>query len=200
VHGADRPQVVTGYESFPIACDVNAEDCWDNGRFKLLEPDSSKAAVAFFVDNGGSALTAIEGPKTAFMRISFDIKFLCWVNMQRLGGTIVGDGCYVSGRVAPYVIAELYGQHTSEDVEAVFGAGSIEADTFQAVEVTGWRQLKKEPGMFQPFTFANKNELFIWPYDYFGLQLTGTFVVNRHCLPELYTAPFEPETDVCLTP
>ena len=57
--------------------------------------------------------------------------------------------------------------------------------------------------MFLPFTFAtdgDKRGLFIWPYDYFGLQLTGTFVINRNCLPSLYTAPFVANTQACLYP
>lgn len=205
-HGADGVQVVTGYQSYPVACDVNVENCWENGKFKHFEPDSSKAAIAYFVDNGGIGMQAVEGPKNTFLKCSFDIRFLCWMNLKRLGDQITDSACYAADRVAPYVIAQFMNAggniaFTATDIAAIFGASDVRSDIFQEVQVTGWRQLRREPSMFLPFTFAtdgDKRGLFIWPYDYFGLQLTGTFVINRNCLPSLYTAPFVANTQACL--
>lgn len=196
--GGDGTQSVVGYPSYPVACDVNTLNCWENGVFKNFEPDSSKSAIAFFVDNGGATMQGFEGAKMMFMKISFDIRFLCWLNMKRLGEEITNAGCYASGRVAPYVLSQLVKIHSRADIEAVFGVDSVEARVFQGVEVTGWQQLVRSPNMFQPFSFAAKTDYFIWPYDYFGLRLTGTFVVNRNCLPELYEAPFVADESECL--
>lgn len=204
--GADGAMVVTGYQSYPVACDVNVENCWESGKFKHFEPDSSKSAIAYFVDNGGAALQAIEGPKNAYLKCSFDIRFLCWMNLKRLGEQITDSSCYASGRVVPYVIAQFMNAgsniaFTAAQIEAVFGVGYIQASAFQEVQVTGFRQLRREPSMFAPFTFATDGEkrgLFIWPYDYFGIQLTGTYVVNRNCLADLYTPPFVATAAACL--
>lgn len=197
VQGADGAQIVTGYQTYPVACDVNETNCWENGLYKHFEPDSKKAAIAFFVDNGGVVLRGIEGVKGGGLKFAFDLKFLCWMNLKRLGDTITNGECNASMRVVPYVMAQLYGQHSAV---GIFGGG-IEEDIFQAVEVTGIRQLQKTPAMFQPFTFATDGEkrgLFLYPYDYFGLQLTGTFIVDQNCLPALYAGDYDFTTGPCI--
>ncbi len=181
--GADGVQVSTGNQVYPVACTVNMENCWENNQFRYFEPDSKKSAVAFFVDNGGCSLKAIEGPLNQYYKFTFDLKFLCWLNTARLGSAITDDNCLPSGRIAPYVLTELAGAHSPV---GVFGGG-IEETIFQAIEVTSVRQLTKNPSMFEPFSFAREGidrNFFIYPYDYFGLIIQGTFVINKNCLPD----------------
>lgn len=183
LQGSDGVQVVKGYQSYPVACGVNVENCWETGAFKHFEPDSTKAAIAFFTDNGGVTLKDVMGPKNTALKFQFDLKFLCWMNSKRLGNDITAGNCLPSGRVAPFVIAQLHGDHSPV---GLFGGG-VEEDVFQAVEVTSVRELTKTPTMFEPFSFAKDGQnrgLFIYPYDYFGLGITGTFVINKNCLPE----------------
>lgn len=181
--GADGAMVTTGHEVYPVACDVNMANCWENNAFRYFEPDSKKSAVAFFVDSGGAVVRTVDGPKNQWLSFSFDLKFLCWLNTARLGESITNGGCLPSGRIAPYVIAEIWGEKSAV---GLFGGG-IEETIFQGIEVTSVRELVKNPTMFEPFTFAregiNKN-FFIYPYDYFGLQIQGKFVINKNCLPD----------------
>lgn len=177
-------QVVKGTQTYPVACGTSDAACWNDGLFKHFEPDSAKAAIAFFVDNGGVSFKTVQGPMGAGLQFSFDIKFLCWMNTKKLGDEITGGGCNPSGRVAPYVIAQLYGDHTAVGLFA----GGIEESIYQAIEVTEIRELTKTPNMFEPFTFAKdgvNRGLFLSPYDYFGLNIRGTFIINKNCLPEL---------------
>jgi len=44
----------------------------------------------------------------------------------------------------------------------------------------------------------DKQAMFIWPYDYFALQIQGTFIVNRFCLSDLYDPPFVADESICL--
>ena len=180
--GADGIHVVTGHYVSPVACDVNMEDCWETGKYKYFEPDNKKSAIGFFMDNGGCLLKDIEGPKESLYKFTFDLKFLCWMNTARLGTSITGGGCLPSGRIAPYVFAQLSGYHTAV---GKFG-GAIEELIYQNIEVTNVRMLTKSPSMFEPFSFVkdgiDKN-YFIYPYDYFGLSIQGTFIINKNCLP-----------------
>ena len=183
VKGADGVNVVKGYQSYPVACDVNAANCWEKGLFKHFEPDSAKSAIAFFMDNGGCYVKEVQGPMNARLKFSFDLKFVCWLNTVRLGDSITNGGCNPSGRIAPYVIAQFFGDHSAT---GLFDGG-IEEDMFGSIEVTGIRQLTKTPSMFSPFTFVQDGEkrgLFMYPYDYFGLQITGSFIINKNCLPD----------------
>lgn len=181
--GADGAQIVKGYQTYPVACGVNVENCWETGAFKHFEPDSKKSAIAFFVDNGGVTLKDVMGPKNAALLFQFDLKLLCWMNSKRLGDSITAGNCLPSGRVVPYVVSKLHGEHSAV---GLFDGG-IEEEVFHNVEVTSVRELTKTTSMFEPFTFAHdgaQRGLFISPYDYFGLGISGTFVVNKNCLPE----------------
>lgn len=196
-HGADGAQIVTGYQTYPVACDVNEANCWENSLYKHFEPDSTKGAIAFFVDNGGVNLKSVDGPKAASLKFSFDVKLLFWMNLKRLGETITDNQCNASARVVPYVMAQLFGAHTATGIFS----GGIEEDIYLGIEVTGIKQLQKNPSMFQPFTFATDGEkrgLFLYPYDYFGLAISGTFVINKDCLPALYSGDFEFTTGPCV--
>lgn len=197
VTGADGVQVIKGYQVCPVACSVNAENCWEGGVHKYFEPDSSKAAIGFFTDGGGVRLRQIEGPKEMWLRFEFNLRFLCWMNTVRLGTSITAGGCQPSGRVSPYVIAQLFGPHSAVGVFA----GGIEETIFKDIEVKSISELPKTPGIFEPFTFARdgvNRGLFLYPYDYFGLSISGEFMMNRNCLPE-FGAEWTP-TVGCLAP
>lgn len=192
--GADGVQVVAGYQVCPVACDVNAANCWENGKYKLLEPDSTKTAIAFFTDNGGATFKEIQGPKNAYLVFSFDLKFLCWLNLERIGQELTYGHCNVSGRLAPLVMKQFYGCHSA------FGKfdGAAEEEALQSIEVTSLSQYAKTSAIFQPFTFAVEGEkrgLFMYPYDYFGIRIGGTFRVNVKCLEDVF---FRRSDDYCI--
>lgn len=181
--GADGVQVNVGNIVAPVAFGVNAENCWEADNWKYFEPDSTKSAVAFFTGNGNWRISKIDGPKEAWVTIAFDIKFLCWMNTARLGVSITAGGETPSDRVAPYVMNKFLGYHSTD---GLFGGG-MEEEVFKDIEINGIRGIDKNPSMFEPFTFAkdgaDKN-LFIYPYDYFGLVISGTFKMNIKCLPD----------------
>lgn len=177
----------TGTEYYPVACNVNVADCWENGVYKLLEPDGKKSGVLFFMDNGGIRQIAIEGPKSAFVRFSFSLKMLCWLNLPRLGDPITANGATASGRIAPFFMGQLYGEQTAT---GVFN-GELEEEVFKSIRVTKIDELTKTPEMFAPFDFSRRRELFFYPYDYMGFVLEGEFLINKNCLPE-FGAAWEP--------
>jgi hypothetical protein len=185
-------QVKIGDLVYPVDCISNCEDCWHKGVYYYFIPESKKAAVAFFTDSGGAGLQQVDGPKQGWLRFRFEIRFLCWLNLERLGV----EGCGFSGTAVPYIISKFFGRHT---VTGLFDGGVLE-DVFQGVEVTGIAQLPKDPRMFEPFSFAregNDRGLFLYPYDYFGLTITGNFIVARHCLPALLEG-WTPSAGGCL--
>lgn len=176
VTGADGAQVKTGEQVFPVACGTT-DACWNDGKYKFFSPDSSVKAVAFFRDTNGVSFQTVV-LDNARMRFSFELQFLCWLNLKKIGA----EDCAFSEKVAPYVIAQFWGDHSATDV---FGGG-IEEDIYAQIEVNRIRQLPKTPAMFQPYTFAADGRgLFLYPYDYFGLAISGTFDININCLPSL---------------
>lgn len=192
--GANLQTTVQGQQTYPVANVVNVEDCWESGVYKLLTPDATKAAILFFADNGGTQLVEIEGAKGKHLRYSFNLKLLAWFNLKRIGEDMTGDYTNISGRIVPYVIAQLYGRHS---IEGAFNGGPEEA-AFAGIEVKRVDELQKEPAMFLPYDFSKEQHLFFWPYDYFGLSVRGEFIVRKDCLDAL-GAEWEP-TVGCLSP
>lgn len=201
VQSADGAFVNAGYQYWPVACDVNAEQCFeDQAKFKWFVPDSSLSAVAFFTDGGGTRFLRFSEnvPQRGGMVYQFNLRLLCWLNMKRLGDAITSGECYVTDKVVPYVIAKFFEAHSAE---TVFGAGTPKARAYRQIEVTRIDQMQKQPSIFNPFTFASlpdKQALFLWPYDYFGLQIQGEFTLHRLCLAELYEPPFVADETICL--
>jgi len=179
VTGADGAQIRTGEEVYPVACGTSDEACWNGGKYKFFTPDSGVSAVSFFRDSGGvSFQSALQD--NARHRYAFELQFLCWLNLKKLGVT----DCDFTAQVVPYVIAKLWGDHSAT---GVFDDG-IEEDIYQQITVNRIRQLPKSPSVFQPYTFAANGErrgLFLYPYDYFALAISGTFDININCLPTL---------------
>lgn len=185
ITGADGVQVVAGYQFYPVACEVNEPNCSELELQKRFEPDSSKTAIAFFVDNAGIVFKQVEGPKLANLIFTFDLKFLCWMNLPRMGTDLTGGGCDVSGRLVPLVMKQFWGCH---DAFGKFEGGPQE-EALRGIEVKGLSQYKKDASIFAPFSFAtdgDKRGLFLYPYDYFGIRITGEFRVNVHCLEEIF--------------
>ncbi len=170
VTGADGAQIKTGEEVYPVACDTTDADCWNNGKYKFFMPDSSVSAVGFFKDTGGVSVQSVQESNSR-LRMAFELQFLCWLNLKKLGLT----DCEWTGVAIPYVVSKLWGEH-----------GEVQ-DVYQQVSVSRIRQMPKTPSIFQPYTFAEaeKRGLFLYPYDYFGLVISGTFDVNVACLPTL---------------
>ncbi len=183
VEGSNDPAIV-GYQTSPVACGVNLADCWEGTLYKDLEPNSSKSAVAFFVDMGGTRFLQTEGPKRAWLRFRFELKLVVWLNLQKLGEDITAGSCQPSGRISPYVMGKMFGAHSAS---GLFGGG-VEETIFQSIDVTQVSEYAKNVSVFNPFTFATDNEkrgLFLYPYDYFALNISGEYVINKYCLPEL---------------
>lgn len=182
---ADGAQTATGIQIYPIACDVNQAKCWENGTYKYLIPDTSVASLSFFVDNGGAGVKSVEGPKQGLVRFAFDVRFVCWMNVQKLNST----DCNFSAKAVPFVIARLMG---SQSAVGVFGGG-IEEQIYRNMTVNSIHQMVKTPAIFEPFFFARegaKRGVFLFPFDYFGLNITGTFDIAKNCLPDLVPPDF----------
>ena len=176
-------QTIIGYKTAPIACNVNLNDCWDKKLYKTLEPDSGKSVVAFFVDQDGTRFVGNEGERLRFIRFRFGIKLVMWLNLIKLGEDVTGNYCQPSGRIAPYIMSKLWGDHSAV---GMFDGG-IEESIFQGIKVTDVTEMPKSTNIFNPFSFAtdgDKRALFLYPYDYLGIQIRGEFVVNKDCLPE----------------
>ena len=175
-------------QTYAVACDVEAEKCWETDIYKYLFPDNTVKSVAFFTDAGGTVSATVTGPKKNTLNFTFDLKFLCWMNLKRLGI----EGCNASALAVPEIIARIFGLKDTP-------AGPYNG-IYQNVEVLRVRELVKSPSIFEPFFFAKEGErrgLFLYPYDYFGLQISGSF---SFCLPNVPELEIVETEEYCVQP
>lgn len=179
----DGGQVAIGTETWPVGCGVSLDACFTANGYTFFAPDAKLAAVAFFVDDGGASLVKMEGAKDGFAVFSFNLRLLVWLNGKRLND----DACGLSGRAAPYVMAQLLGSH---NILLAFPSPAIERNILKSVTVQKVRQLPKSPTNFAPFSFSEQFDkgYFLAPFDYFAIGIQGEFVIAPKCLPE-YLAP-----------
>jgi hypothetical protein len=168
ITGADGSRVQNGTDVFPIACDG---DMQDETKYSYYIPESERGGVCFFTEAGPTNFVAEAGAKGGMLEYSFILRFLAWYNLE----SAAIARCSYDDVIIPVMIKQFYGTHISARVR----------DSIHAVHVTGVSVLQKQPEIFNPFTFvANGRErgLFIAPYDYFGLQITGTFILKVGCV------------------
>lgn len=188
VNDAAGTQQLAGQKIYPVACGVTAQQCFESAdNLKRLVPSTAVGSLAFFVDTSGVSMRGLTGPKDALMSFSFSLRFLVWLNLARLGV----ESCTWAGRAAPYIIDRLSG---AKIASGNFDGGPEET-MYRDIVVTRVAQLAKTPSLFSPFSFATEGEsrgLFLYPYDYMGFQIEGTFsVVRGACLPAIVDEPFE---------
>jgi hypothetical protein len=168
ISAADGARVQNGTDVFPIACDG---DMQDETKYTYYIPESERGGVCFFTEAGPTNFVAEAGPKGNELEYSFTLRFLAWYNLE----SAAIAQCSYGHILIPAIIKQFHGRH-----------GNTCADSaVSAVHVTGVSVLQKQPEIFNPFTFvANGRErgLFIAPYDYFGLQITGTFILKVGCV------------------
>lgn len=174
VRGDDGTLLTVGAENWPVACNVTPEGCADVNMLNALCPDSSRVSVLYWQDTAGATFQQTVGPKLKTLEFAFSVRLLAWLNLPKLG---IAD-CAWAARVVPGIIGKLQGSQAGNDI-------------YKNVRVTGITQLAKTPEVFNPFSFVQEGQkkgLFLPPYDYFALQVSGRFTIMPTCIePPTFT-------------
>ena len=168
IQTADGARVLAGTDVFPIACDGDTQD---ETKYTYYIPESEKGGVCFFTEAGPTNFVGEAGPKGKELEYSFTLRFLAWYNLE----SAAIAQCSYGHVLIPAVIKEFYGWH----------GNSCDNNLVSTVNVAGVSVLQRQPEIFNPFTFVTNGRergLFIAPYDYFGLQITGTFILKVGCV------------------
>jgi len=183
---ADNGQNVrTGTLIYPVACGDNPDI---ESTYQQYVPESEHGAVAFFVETAAVQFQSVVGPKNSELEYSFSLRFLAWMNLKSAGIA----QCSYSANVVPVMIKQLHGVHSGDCL-----VNTPVSDWIKQVNVLEVSQMQKTPDMFGNFSFValgRERGLFMYPYDYFGLNIAGRFVLKTGCidcgnLPNIVTGP-----------
>lgn len=171
----------------PVTFGVDGQQCYESGKLFDLSPNDRYRSVMFFEDQTGTTVTR-EGK--GYYSFAGTLRLLAWLNLAKLGHQ---EGGYYSDLVSATVINTLLaGDRTipvTADPEETFPMeGAI-------VQVDTVRILRKERGLFSRYTAAEWQRAFVYPFDFFALDIDARLIVGRNC----FTAADVGEEVTCIT-
>lgn len=165
-------------KSFPVACNVSAQDCVTSGKYQDLVPNSSRKSVIYFEEAGGTRMTGIERNEINF---TSTVRLVGWLNLKKMGLT----DCNWSATAILQIIKELsvlLQPHNS--------------GMFLHVKITEISEAEKSNAIFSKYSYDEAvTQYLIYPYDYFALNLTIKFSINKNCIE----AAEIPDIELCDT-
>lgn len=154
-------------KSFPVACDVSAEDCVKKGKYQDLVPNDKVKSVIYFEENGGSQfLEFVRGD----YKYRSSLRLVGWLNLKKLGVT----GCSYSANAVMQILSAL--------PMKPFNALS----KYTRVEITGVSEMEKSNAIFAKYTYdEGVSQYLMYPFDFFALNITLEYIVPRACISEM---------------
>ena len=149
-------------KSFPVSCNVTAEDC-KSGLYNDLTPDSKYKTVIYFED-GGVTFNSRQGN---FICYTSSLKLVCWINVPLYMGELCPDGvpCTAAAEIIKKIICCLPEFPQNVTPFARFFPVIVSQDI-------------RNNSIFSKYTY---NELqvqyLMYPYDYFALNIKTDFCV-----------------------
>lgn len=161
----------------PVTVGVDGQECYELGTLFDLAPNSLYKSVMFFEDSGGSKITRERKDVLSF---SYSLRLLAWLNFIKLGQEDAGS---YTDRAAALVVKTLFsGDRTFPVTDPDITSGIVIVD---AVSIP-----RKDRSVFSRYTFAQWQKAFVFPYDFFALDIEARLLVGIDCFTEV--APADP--------
>lgn len=150
-------------KKYPVACDVDFDDCLTKGTYKDLIPNSSLGCIVFMEDLG-CRFNGMRGHKQTWKG---SYKIIGWVNNKQLG--------YAECSVTGQVIASIINQFPI----VPFNSGNYQS---VGIQVIG-QEPKNGQNPFSKYSFDEAQTQFLmYPFDYFSLLVDVSFEIDKRCL------------------
>lgn len=156
-------------ESFPVTWGESREGCDSDCQNKLL-PDDTKKNILFWVQTSD----AVSGPVPANIsrsgrpvQITQNARLIVWVNFK---------GCQDCSQASfmAYVdhLRQLFDGRKFSLTEPVPLRGTMRVAGIPT---------RDHKEVFAPWSFGTNQLLFVYPFDFFGLDFTFTWIQNQSC-------------------
>lgn len=160
-------------QSFPVACDVSGEECWESGRYLDLVPNSQYKSLVYFEEiqpltaNG----MANKFPKDIRLKFSAVVRLVGWFNIPGIGQ----ESCSVSS-AAFGSFYKVFDRLNRARIDLPFIANA---------EFLFRSQVNKNENIFSRYTYDENSNLLFYPYDTIGMDYVINLHIDPKCLPEL---------------
>lgn len=163
------------YKTFPIACDVPYEGCQADTMNKDMIPDDTKRSIIYFEDGG----VDFEKRENNLMFFNSRLKIIGWINLRKFKHS----GCSLSSTIVTRIIRKLPTQPVNNGI-------------YTRLHIVSISQAVKHPNIFSPYSYnETETQYLVYPFDYFALNISVKFAVNKNCLNEIELDDAECHTD-----
>ncbi len=147
-------------EYYPVSMSDTDKECWENGKHMDLAPNSKYKSVSYFDQNGIVKVSDSEYPD--FKTFEANVSFVCWLNLKKLGEAHQSGYLYELDAI----------KTLSEKLQ-------INKHHKLTCKIVGLHP--KNEGIFQKYNYADRLDLFLYPYDYFSIQMLIKWEMDIKC-------------------
>ena len=159
---------------YPISCNVDVKDCWENDLYLNLVPNSAYKSIVYWEEVGGYVpQTGIRLSEKGYYQIRQKMRLVIWLNMPLLGYT----GCSVADIIVPELMGLL---HNCKWTTTDQGFGNIAS---KVTYVNSWKETINK--VFKQYNYGDKYQLFLFPYDVLSLDVEIEYMMDPNCVEPL---------------
>lgn len=152
---------------FPVACGISYNECLNTGKYQDLIPNSNIGCMVYLEDSG----VRLVGLKNGFNYWNASYKLVGWINQKKLGY----DTCSITSQIIQEIISKFPEIPTNNGI-------------FQQVKIQVDAQDPKSFNPFSKYSYEeDKTQYLMFPFDYFSLNITVSFAMNKKCLTPFIT-------------
>lgn len=152
-------------KKYPISSNVSAKECFDNGKYSDLMPDSRYKSICYFEQTSPTLPQSnINLGSEAFV-FETNVKFVCWLNLNLLGFDVPDK--------SEIFQLEMY-KFFSKIKFLVNGIHGIK------IKFISFGQKNENP--FSNYSYENIEGLLLYPFDFFVINLTIQYNVKIDCI------------------
>lgn len=172
----DNEYQATVTESFPAGCDIDVRNCWENGMYLDLVPNDKYRSVVYWEDLTGlqdaGQYIRLSGGRS-FMGFQATLRMVCWLNAKKLGY----EGCDNT----PEFIQDAMKVINGIDLKQITSPIRIRRISLQVMDILP----KDHNAIFSKYSYSGNSGLFIYPFDYFALNVRLQVQMSSDCAPVL---------------
>jgi hypothetical protein len=149
---------------FPIACNVTAAQCEEDGRYLDLVPNDKYAPLMYFEDRGVVPVKR-EGDLYYFKS---RLRLVGWINLNRFDTT----SCSISAMMVMILMKQF--------PNVKFNSGN-----YQRISITSLAEAPKSSDIFGAYSYLQEtNQYLLYPYDYFAIDIETDFAISSKCIED----------------
>src|SRR5690606_1280870 len=134
-----------------------------------LAPNDDHRSVAYWeVTNPLTSQASRHGSRRYNVQYTQNARFVAWLNLQNLG---YENPCALMTRIIANTLYVIEGK-----------IGIIPDTPLANVKIRFVGQAPKTMDIFRAYSYSNKTELMLYPYDFFALDFQFTWMLRKDCI------------------